>query len=135
MENFILKYSRLKFRCNLSFIITQGSVKTSFHFIIFDTSTSFHKNIRIKKGIQQKEVREDGILPFLLVLCSAMTIDGGRIIFVEWSFQKPWTLSCSALARPALVSHWQMFSLWSPCSWSTSPYSGCSTTVPLHANS
>lgn len=28
-----------------------------------------------------------------------------------------------------------MFSRWSPCSCSTSPYSGCSTTVPLHANS
>ena len=28
-----------------------------------------------------------------------------------------------------------MFFLWSPCNWITSPYSQCSTTVPLHANS
>lgn len=27
-----------------------------------------------------------------------------------------------------------MFFLWSPCSWITSPYSGCSITVPLQAN-
>lgn len=30
--------------------------------------------------------------------------------------------------------NWQMFFLWSPCSWITSPYSGCSITVPLQAN-
>lgn len=38
--------------------------------------------------------------------------------------------------RPELTSirNWHMFLRWSPCSWITSPYSGCSITVPLQAN-
>ena len=36
--------------------------------------------------------------------------------------------------RLTSVKNWQMFLRWSPCSWITSPYSGCSITVPLQAN-
>ena len=49
--------------------------------------------------------------------------------------QKPWTLSCSGFAIPTFVRNWTMLFLWSPCNCTTSPYSWCCTTVPLHANS
>ena len=62
-------------------------------------------------------------------------MNGDHVMWRLAQAQKPCTFSCSGFTRPDLVSHWQMFSRWSPCSCSTSPYSGCSTTVPLHANS
>lgn len=45
------------------------------------------------------------------------------------------TLIWSSRASPTCLRNLLMFCLWSPWSWMTSPYSGCSTTVPLHANS
>ena len=45
------------------------------------------------------------------------------------------TFNCSSLAMPTVLRKLFMWFLWSPCSCITSPYSGCSTTVPLHANS
>lgn len=42
-----------------------------------------------------------------------------------------WTHSTRSLTSKR---NWQMFFLWSPWSWITSPYSGCSITVPLQAN-
>jgi hypothetical protein len=44
-------------------------------------------------------------------------------------------LSWSSLAMPTILRKSLMCVLWSPWSCMTSPYSGCSTTVPLHANS
>ena len=45
------------------------------------------------------------------------------------------TLSWSSLAMPILFKNVQTLLRWSPCSWMISPYSGCSTTVPLQAKS
>jgi len=51
------------------------------------------------------------------------------------SIQKPWTLSWSRLTRPVFFNQSRILRRWSPCSCKTSPYSLCSITVPLQANS
>lgn len=54
-----------------------------------------------------------------------------KYVSSNFAIQNPCSLQFSSLTIPTLQRNSLVFCRWSPVSWITSPYSGCSTIVPL----